>query len=602
MTENSADRTEFTRNNLDRSSSPYLLQHSGNPVWWQEWNSEVTGLALKENKPLLVSVGYSTCHWCHVMAAEAFSDLETARYLNENYICIKVDREQRPDIDQYMMHFMQAQSGSGGWPLNVFLTPDGRPVLAVTYAPVKSDGGRMSFREIAMRVKEYLKSGTERIQPFEAIENEPPLAEEISLTADIAAFWDEDYGGFGTGQKFPPHSILLFLLYHLSIRDEETVRRIVTSTLDAIMKGGLNDHLQGGVFRYCVDRKWTIPHFEKMLYDQALSLWTFSLAHKLTGSRDYRVMSEKILKCLDECFEHNGLYVTAFNADTDHKEGATYLWTREEILNLLGDEDSIRFAEVYEISDEGNFEGKNHLVRKNHLALDDLEAKLLEVRKRRDQPSVDLKILSGINALAAIAMIQAGRLLDKPEPVDKGREVVKKLLEIFWDGKSLGHSVYNGLVQKQSFLSDAGAMLIAITMLFETNEEWRETMDDFALYVESFREGGKWIESRSEDFRIIMASMTDQPVPSGASLAETGLTRHAMLTGKETSPGQFRRAIQSDFYNISVLVRNDLFHLYTSKKPLRWSDLPANSIQKRGEPATDCYNKVCRMLKEPLAG
>jgi uncharacterized protein YyaL (SSP411 family) len=596
MTENHINSASYCRNNLDLSSSPYLLQHSENPVWWQEWNSEVTDLALQENKPMLVSVGYSSCHWCHVMAAEAFSDLETARYLNENYICIKIDREQRPDIDQYMMHFMQAQSGSGGWPLNVFLTPDGRPVLAVTYAPVQSEGGRMSFREIAMRVREYLKSGTDRIQPFEAIENEPPPVEESALTADIATYWDENYGGFGTGQKFPPHSILLFLLYHLSIKDDETVRRIVTSTLESIMKGGLNDHLQGGIFRYCVDRKWTIPHFEKMLYDQALSLWTFSLAYKVTGNRDYRAMSEKILKCLNECFEHNGLYVTAFNADTDHHEGATYLWTREEIPHLLGDDDFKRFTETYEISDEGNFEGKNHLIRKNYIPLNDLEEKLLETRKKRSQPSVDHKILSGLNALAAIAMIQAGRFLDRPDLGEKAENLFKRILEAFWDGHSLGHSFFNGILQKQSFLSDAAAVLTAATMLFETNEEWMEPMDRLAVYVESFREDGVWIESGVKDFRAIRASWTDQPVPSGVSLAETGLTRYAILTGREITPLPYRRVLQSDFYNINALLSNDLFHVYTTLTPLSWNRIPANSLQKRGEPETDCFNKVCRIL------
>ncbi len=597
MTEKTTDRITYTRNNLDLSSSPYLLQHSDNPVWWQEWRSDVAGMAKRENKPMLVSSGYSTCHWCHVMAAEAFSDEETAGYLNENFICIKIDREQRPDIDQYMMNFMQAQSGSGGWPLNVFLTPDGRPVLALTYAPVKSQGNRMSFLEIATRVNEYLKQGTENIYPFDAVENDPPVVSESSLIRDIATYFDDEYGGFGTGQKFPPHSILLFLLYHLSIKEDPLVRKMITSTLDAMMTGGLTDHLQGGVFRYCVDRKWTIPHFEKMLYDQALSLWTYSLAYKVTGTDNYRIMAEKILKCLEECFEENGLYVTAFDADTGHHEGATYLWTREEILDHLGEEDFSLFCDIYEVSEEGNFEGKNHLLRKTTRSLDEIEQKLLEVRKKREQPSVDNKILSGINALLAVAMIQAGRLLNMPDLETRAETVVKKLLDTFWNGQSLGHSFYDGMVQQQSFLTDAGATLTAVTMLYETNEKWKETMELLAAYLESFREDDIWIESRSDDFRTVTASWTDQPVPSGVSLAETGLTRYAILTGKEISPFPFRRVIQSDFYNINALMRNDLFHLFTSKEALAWNSLPANSLQKRGEPETVCYNKVCRQLQ-----
>ena len=597
MSSTPTDKLNFRRNNLDRSSSPYLLQHSDNPVWWQDWNSEVTGLAISENKPMLVSSGYSTCHWCHVMAAEAFSDAETARYLNENFICIKIDREQRPDIDQYLMNFIQAQSGSGGWPLNVFLTPDSRPVLAVTYAPVKNQGNRMSFLEIASRVNEYLKSGTDNIYPFDAVGEDPPIVPENSLIQDIAAYFDDEYGGFGTGQKFPPHSVLLFLLHHLSVKKDAEAEKMSTSTLDAMMRGGLTDHLQGGIFRYCVDRKWTIPHFEKMLYDQALSLWTYSLAYKVTGSEDYAFMAERILKCLEECFEENGLYVTAFDADTDHHEGATYLWTRKEIMDHLGEEDFALFCDTYEISEEGNFEGKNHLLRKTNCSLDEIEQKLLEVRKKRKQPSADNKILSGINALLAVAMIQAGRLLDKPDLETKAEELVKKLLDTFWDGQSLGHSYFNGMLQQQSFLSDAGAILTAVTMLYETDEKWKETMELLAAYLESFREDDIWIESRSDDFRAIPASWTDQPIPSGVSMAETGLTRYAILTGKEISPSPFRRAIQSDFYNINALMRNDLFHLFTSKEPLAWNGLPANTLQKRGEPETVCYNKVCTQLR-----
>jgi len=194
-------------------------------------------------------------------------------------------------------------------------------------------------------------------------------------------------------------------------------------------------------------------------------------------------------------------------------------------------------------------------------------------------------------------MIQAGRLLNMPDLETRAETVVKKLLDTFWNGQSLGHSFYDGMVQQQSFLTDAGATLTAVTMLYETNEKWKETMELLAAYLESFREDDIWIESRSDDFRTVTASWTDQPVPSGVSLAETGLTRYAILTGKEISPFPFRRVIQSDFYNINALMSNDLFHLFTSGKPLTWDELPANSIQKRGEPETVCYNKVCRQLQ-----
>jgi len=598
MTDNNINNVCYRRNNLERSSSTYLLQHSDNPVWWQEWTKEILDVALKENKPILVSIGYSTCHWCHVMAAEAFSDAGTAEYLNDNYICIKVDREQRPDIDQYMMHFIQTQSGSGGWPLNVFLTPDLRPVVAITYAPAKKSGGSLSFLEIAARVKAYLESDANSVYPFNAYENEPPAEEENFIAEELNSYHDDDYGGFGAGQKFPPHSILLFLLNFLSVKESHQVRKMITSTLDAMMSGGLNDHLQGGIFRYCVDRRWTIPHFEKMLYDQALALWIYSLGYKITADNNYRLMAGKILRCLTECFEDNGLFVSAFNADTEHEEGATYLWSYNELVTILGKDDLGRFCEIYRISEDGNFEGRNHLVRKNHAPLDDIEKKLLAVRRKRSQPSVDSKILCGLNALVAVAMIQAGRFLDKPELEKKASDIISKLLEIFWNGTSLGHSFYNGVLQEQSFLSDAGSMLTAITMLYENDEKWAEMMGIFSEYTATFNEEGKWIESKSDDFRTVYASWTDQPIPSGVSLAETGLTRHALLTGREVQPVSYRRPAQSDFYNINALMCNGLFHLYTTTKPLNWKDIPANSIQKRGEPETVCYNKVCRMPEQ----
>lgn len=622
MTDIVDDHNKWQKNNLDRSSSPYLRQHAGNPIWWQEWNSETLAYASEENKPLLISVGYATCHWCHVMAAEAFSDPETAGYLNEHFVSIKVDREQRPDIDQYMMNFIQAQTGSGGWPLNVFLTPDLKPVHALTYAPLRTAGNRYSFLYIAHAVTEFLEKRGDKIMSFSPSEQEAPLADAERLTESLSEYFDGESGGFGSGQKFPPHSTLLFMLYHMAVKgaarmttgkdgaddqksevgkdreaNSETadgiVSGMVTTTLDAMMMRGLNDHLQGGIYRYCVDPEWTIPHFEKMLYDQAMALWSYSLACRVTGSEHYRTMAEKIVKSLDETFLHNGMYVSAFNADTDHKEGVTYLWSMEELASLLTPEEFSRFREVYEISSSGNFEGLNHLIRKTYDRIDDIEEKLLKARMKRSQPSRDDKILSGLNALTAVSLIQAGRHLGRPDLEAGAVTLVWKLLETFWDGSSLAHSCFDGVLQRQSFLSDAASLLLAITMLYETDESWGETMTSMAEYVSTFREEGKWIESDADDFMKIYASWFDHPVPSAVSLAETALTRVALLTEGDVTPAVFRRTYQSDFYNINVLLTEDLFHLYTTREPLPWSKIPVNSLQKRGEPETICHNRTC---------
>jgi len=493
--------SDLKRNNLDKSLSPYLLQHTANPVWWQEWSAEIIQRAADEKKSLFVSVGYATCHWCHVMAAEAFSDIETANFLNSHFICIKVDREQRPDIDQFMMQYLTALSGNGGWPLNVFLTADFRPIYALTYAPASSNRSQLSFLDIAQKVHEYYEKNADAVVPFITEAVQPPIAKEESLVKNLLSYYDPDYGGFGPGQKFPPHSTLLYLLYFLCVENNPDVQTVCRKTLDAMRLQGLNDYLQGGIFRYCVDRQWTIPHFEKMLYDQAMALWCYSLAYKVIGNIEYKKMAEGIVRCLHDCFADNGLFISAHDADTQHVEGATYVWSYAELKNMLEPDEFKRFCESYEIDERGNFEGLNHLIRKNDVDLRDIEEKLLSLRKKRAQPARDNKIICGINALLAIAMIQAGRNLERPELEEKAARITRRLIDLFWDGKTLEHSFYNGATQNQSFLFDAAALLTAITMIYENDASWNTLMTTMAAYLESFRDGDKWVESRAADFQ-----------------------------------------------------------------------------------------------------
>ncbi len=642
---------KFNQNNLGSSASPYLRQHAANPVWWQEWSSETLAYARQKQRPILVSVGYATCHWCHVMAAGAFSDPETAAYLNASFVSIKIDREQRPDIDHYLMSYIQAQTGSGGWPLNVFMTYDLKPVHALTYAPVKTSGYRYSLHEIARAVTDLVRSRGDTIQPFRLPDQEAPRIRAQELLQGLTGHYDKEYGGFGMGQKFPPHSTLLFILYrlaagydlnsgrhavageppravagddststlsensstpllpdgagelHLTPGEEQTLMAMATSTLDAIMLRGLNDHLQGGIYRYCVDREWTIPHFEKMLYDQALALWSYSLASRLTGNGHYRQMALMIIRSLEETFLLDGLYISAFNADTDHQEGATYLWDYDELTSLLTPDEMERFTAVYTITGEGNFEGRNHLIRGSSDPLQEIEEKLLALRRQRSQPSADTKILSGQNALLAVAMIQASRMLSLPDMEAEAARLTSRLIEQFWDGASLAHSYYEGTLQKQAFLSDGAALLLALTMLYESDHSWEVMMNTFAGYVRSFRdEDSLWIESDADDFRRIEASWFDHPLPSPVSMAEMALTRVALLTGGEVTAASFRRPYQSDFYNINVLMTMDLFRLYTTREPLPWEGIPAGAIQRRGEPESVCYHNSCRPLQAEAKG
>jgi hypothetical protein len=589
---------EFSRNNLYKSSSPYLLQHTVNPVWWQEWSEALIRYAVNANKLLFVSVGYATCHWCHVMASEAFSDFATASYLNKHFICIKVDREQRPDIDQFLMEFINNQNGRGGWPLNVFLTPDLRPIYALTYAPVYSGNSMLSLASIAEKVNTYYENNREKIPPFLSTENKPEISDESALAKTLSKYYDPDNGGFGKEQKFPPHSSLLYLLYQPGAEDSPSTKTICIKTLDSIRLRGLTDHLQGGIFRYCVDPEWTIPHFEKMLYDQAMALWCYSLAYRVISKEAYKVMAENILRCLSETFKVKGLYITGLDADTEHEEGATYLWSYEQLKNELLPHEFDQLSNTYFINQSGNINGLIHLIRMNDNRIDDIENKLLLIRKARKQPSRDEKTLCGMNALVGISILQAGRLLGRPDLEKNAAGLIKNVLNKFWDGKFLMHSFYKGRYQKLGFLFDAAAVLTGISMLYENDKSWEDLMNTMTLYVQSFKDGDKWRESWAEDFHAVYASWSDHPIPSSVSLAEMGLTRVALLTGKETHLREYREAFRSDFYNIAAMINNGLFHLFESERALSWDLLPVNSIRTFGTSETDCFMGACRPLEK----
>jgi uncharacterized protein YyaL (SSP411 family) len=595
--EDRREKPDLRRNNLDHSNSPYLRQHLDNPVWWQEWSADVLREAARQKMPLFVSVGYSTCHWCHVMAAEAFSDPATAGFLNQNFICVKVDRETRPDIDQHLLAFMQAQSGNGGWPLNVFLTHDQRPVFALTYAPAQPARGMQPLLFIAAKVLEYINAQGGAGELFAVSAETPETAHPDALIGELLAGHDPNHGGFGMGQKFPPHSTLLYMLYRLCIEKHQGLEKACRSTLDAMRRGGLHDHLQGGIFRYCVDREWTIPHFEKMLYDQAMALWVYSLAFRVLGDEKSKEMALGIVRCMEETFEINGLFATAFDADTVHREGATYVWTVAEIREILAAEEFAAFAASYYLPENGNVEGAIHLTRRDDRPLKRIEEKLLARRRQRLQPGRDEKILCGINSLAACALIQAGRLLARPGLEARGAATVKKLIEVFWDGNRLAHSQASGRVQGDSFLGDAASLLLAVTLLRENDETWADTMNSLARTTARFRVKGRWIEANIPDFKPVAASTFDHPTPSSVSLAVMGLARAALLNSEPVEPLEYLRPHQSDFYNVAAMFSQGLFHQVHSRAAIAWERLPANAIQMRGEPDSDCYSGECRPLR-----
>ncbi len=583
----------FTQNNLSKAISPYLQQHKTNPIWWQEWSKDVLDYALAENKIIFASIGYSTCHWCHVMAQEAFNNKQIADYINAHFVPIKVDREQRPDIDQYAMAFITALTGRGGWPLNIFFTPELRPIYAVTYAPVEARYGMPAFIDILDRIKNFYDEQGDKIEPFVLAKYESTEVFEGRLTRSLWNAFDSEHAGFGTGMKFPPHSTMLFMLYYFEVTKDNMLQEMIVRTLDKMLSGGLHDHMQGGFFRYCVDREWVIPHFEKMLYDQALLLWVYSLAYHVIRKDEYKKAAEKIIRCLEETFEHNGLYYSGIDADTDHQEGASYLWTKEEIKRLLTPEELNRFDEVYDVSQEGNLEGKNHLIKKKNIFLDEIERKLLDARKTRSQPFVDTKVITSWNCLLGIGLIHAYRYLEDAKFLEKAETVFLRLKELNYQNNKIFHSSVDAYTQQEEFLQDCSAMLLFLTYLQEETGMYAVDIDKLYSKVKAFSTDRSWIESSQGDFLQVPAKSFDNPVPSSVSMAELAILRSDLLCKREFTPGKYGEPLTRDFFNIIAMIRNGLFHLIETSAKVSFIRLPGNAMQVRGKENKDCYRNTC---------
>lgn len=598
-------------NALERARSPYLRRHADNPVWWQEWSEQVLAVARASSIPLFISVGYATCHWCHVMAREAFSDPEIADILNRDFISIKIDREERPDIDQYLMTFLIATQGSGGWPLNAFLTPDGKPVLALTYIPIEPRGGMPGFSWICSRVLVFLEENGSAIDRFRLdVDTRGTESDRAGgcegideLVSTIAGSYDGGYGGFAEGAKFPPHSTLLFLLHAQAICGSARAGEMAEGTLRRMARGGLHDHVGGGFFRYCVDRGWRTPHFEKMLYDQAMTLWVYAEAYGSLGDTWYRQVAEGVYTCLDRDFsDGEGCFVSALDAEADGHEGYPYLWSDAELKQNDG-----RWAlEFFERDSPRAIRGYRHLLRRtdgpvgddDRMALD----RLLARRLQRPQPLRDNKIVTAWNALAAIAMVVASRRLDRGDLRERAVSLYDALAQLnrrsdgSWCRSSVG-----SIRDEGRFLEDEAAILLLLTYLFEdeADPQRRESLGRELRAAETrldtFRAGDTgWITARMRDFGVIRADRFDSPTPSSSALAELALQRTALLEHRPGPPLQRGRAIERDFYNLAWLVAAGEYYILERPVPLSWKETPINCIQIYSENETWCVRGACR--------
>jgi uncharacterized protein len=540
-------------NRLAQETSPYLLQHRDNPVDWYPWGPEALERARDEDRPILLSVGYSACHWCHVMERESFEDSATAAYMNEHFVCIKVDREERPDVDAIYMEAVQAMTGRGGWPMTVFLDPDGVPFYGGTYFPPDEGRGMPSFRMVMEAIVDAFEGKREEIREraagtrarlgaIGAVEPNRELPDAAAIKETIAllvAAADRENGGFRGAPKFPPASALELLL----CRGETEV---VEETLDAMLAGGIYDQLGGGFARYSVDAVWLVPHFEKMLYDNALLARAYLHGWQVLGHQRYRRVCEQTLDwMLSEMRGPEGGFYSALDADSEGEEGRFYVWTPAEIRELLGDE-AKAVIEFYGVSERGNFEGANIL----HLAsgpeasapagLDAARRTLYEARAKRVWPGLDDKRLTAWNALAISALAEAGAVLGREDYLDAARTCAEFVLGSLRDGEGrLLRTYKDGDARLNAYLEDHAFLLEALLTLYESSfevrwfEQARELAETTVARFGDPERGGFY--STSADHEELIArrkEIGDHPIPSGNSSAALGLLRLAALTGE----------------------------------------------------------------------
>jgi uncharacterized protein len=550
-------------NRLAQETSPYLLQHRDNPVDWYPWGEEALTRARELDRPILLSVGYSACHWCHVMERESFEDPETAAYMNEHFVSVKVDREERPDVDAIYMEAVQEISGHGGWPMTVFLDPDGVPFYGGTYFPPDESRGMPSFRMVMGAVVDAFENRREelrerapgvraRLGAIGAVEpsGEAPgeqLLEEAVANLEAAA--DMERGGFGGAPKFPPASSLELLLAR-----EET--EIVERTLDAMMAGGIYDQIGGGFARYSVDASWLVPHFEKMLYDNALLARAYLHGWQQLGHERYRWVCEETLDwALREMRGPEGGFYSALDADSEGEEGRFYVWTIDELREVLGG-GAAEVAAYYGASEAGNFEGRNVL----HLAggaaapapqgLGEARRALYEARAQRVRPGLDEKRLTSWNALMLAALAEAGAVLERDDYLDAARVCTEFILRDLRDERGrLLRTYKDGEARLNAYLEDHAFLLEALLTLYEATfearwfEEGRALADATIARFGDAERGGFY--STSDDHEELIArrkEVGDHPIPSGNSAAALGLLRLEALTG-ERSYGEWAEGV-----------------------------------------------------------
>lgn len=552
-------------NRLTLEKSPYLLQHASNPVNWYPWGDEAFQLARKENKPIFLSIGYSTCHWCHVMAHESFEDEEVAKLMNEVFVSIKVDREERPDIDAIYMKVCQMLTGTGGWPLTILMTPEKKPFFAGTYFPKRSSRGMIGMLDLISEIKkvwmtqqeDLLRSSDEIIRHLKSSEEflgDEVLKEDLLDQAyhELSERFDPVYGGFGLQPKFPMPHQLSFLLRYWKRTKTQSALNMVEKTLNSMRRGGIWDHIGFGFHRYSVDREWLVPHFEKMLYDQALLAISYTEAFQATGKNEYKKTVEEIFDYVFRVLQNpEGGFYSSEDADSEGVEGKYYVWTKSEIDQVL-DPSAAEYSHlIFGITEEGNFEDQGshqaigssilHLTEDSLKTFDDarfekIRQQLFEARSRRVRPHLDDKILMDWNGLMAAALAKASFALNEPRYAVKAEETVRFIWDKMRSSGQFFHRYREGEPAVPANLNDYAFLTWGLIELYEST--FKEEYLDKALELSRIlmthfwdeKQGGFYLTSHnSEEILTRTKEIYDGAIPSGNSVAAYNFWRLSEL-------------------------------------------------------------------------
>jgi uncharacterized protein len=555
-------------NRLAQETSPYLLEHAGNPVDWYPWGDEALSTAQRENKPILLSIGYSACHWCHVMARESFEDPQTADFINRHFVPVKVDREERPDLDQVYMRAVQGMTGSGGWPMTVFLLPDGTPFYAGTYFPPSDRYGMPSFRRVLSAVADAFGTRPQdvaetagQVLGFLQRPSIPLAAGELTTSildeayAQLARDYDPTHGSFGGAPKFPQPMLIEFLLRTDTRTHDQGARQMAVHTLQAMAAGGIYDQLGGGFHRYSVDERWLVPHFEKMLYDNALLPRAYLDAWQVTGDPTFRrVVEETLAFVTRELTSPEGGFYSSLDADSEGEEGRFYLWTPVDLTAALGADDAARIGPAFDVTAAGNFEGRNILHPVAAGAIELLQAarpRMMAYRDQRVRPHRDEKVIASWNGLMLRAFAEAGRVLDRPDLVTIAQRNARFLLQHLRRGDRVLRTYKDGRAVPNGYLEDQAAVADGVLSLYEASfdDEWIDALRGLVHeMVAAFwdEHQAAFFDTATDQAALIVRpqDVTDNAIPSGTSMAVDVLLRAGRLLDEPSWEAIARRVLQ----------------------------------------------------------